>query len=98
MPFQTALVLFVLSPSSFCINLVPLENTAGLEHRTWVIWAGSNMKASFLWFSFHSNRKYYASCQVGEANSDSRAVLSVNHHNGQHGKITKGAIEALMCW
>lgn len=54
---------------------------------------GSNPKASFFWSSFHSSKKYYASCQGREAiEQPYPAATPMNHVNYQHGNKAKGAI------
>lgn len=42
------------------------EIYSNLEHRIQTIWAGYNLETHFLWSSFLSTRKYYASWQGGE--------------------------------
>lgn len=52
------------------------EGTAHLGHRTEMTQEGSDLRTSFLWSSFHSSKKYHASCQGREAIKQSYSVAT----------------------
>lgn len=70
------------------------ENTAYLGHRTQMIWAVSDLKASFMWSSFHGSRKYYVSSQGREAIKLSYLVVTPVNKTMMSIVKYKGAIRA----